>query len=268
MSDLAWRTNLRANLGLWPAVAANIAALAKRDGDVYDEGALLNYLPQSPSGKTPADARSVRNTVEILALSGLAMRTSEDPPRFRLTVLGASVLGFLGVIGDKKFINDKNRPLVARPLIRGLGRVAEYRAIWSLLRAVDNRLSNEELNRAMARMKSPADVRSAAQAILASRASGKPTVIGPRLYEDAEYADPAKRSDQRKAINPLFTLIGGGWLFLSPGEGEQDEARSLEPWVQGMIDDSLADALDVSSGIELIHAEAISRASAAPISVW
>src|SRR5882762_8142202 len=98
-TPLRWRTNLRANLVLWPDVAANIAALVAADGQPYSEDEFIKSFPAASKDttKAPTDARAVRNTFEALALAGLAFKDSSDPPLFRLTDLGASLFSFLGV---------------------------------------------------------------------------------------------------------------------------------------------------------------------------
>jgi hypothetical protein len=77
----------------------------------------------------------------------------------------------------------------------------------------------------------------AADAIRQSRVVNDPTQIGPRLYEDAKFTTAPE--DQRKAINPLFLLAGGGRIFMRM----EDSRRILEEWACGMIDQALAQDL-------------------------
>src|ERR1041385_4845447 len=156
---LAWRTNLRTNLVLWPEVAPNIASLASRDGSTYNETDLLKHFPSEGGKKAPTDARAVRNTAEVLALAGLSYVEAGEPPHFRLTDLGRATFSVLGVIGGKKPGKAENRRVLAASLIRALSSVAEYRAIWQLMRLTGDRLTNEELNRAIARMRYVEDAR-------------------------------------------------------------------------------------------------------------
>src|SRR5712671_6549847 len=109
-TPLRWRTNLRANLVLWPEVAPNIAALINAAGQTYNEDELIKSFPGSSkeTTKAPTDTRAVRNTFEALALAGLAFKDSTDPPKFQLTDLGASLFTFLG-IGSQRFANEANR---------------------------------------------------------------------------------------------------------------------------------------------------------------
>jgi hypothetical protein len=262
---LTWRTNLRANLVLWPTVAPNIAALAKQDGRIYDEAAFLASFPRSDGEKAPTDARAVRNTIEVLALAGLAFRDQSNPPHFRLTALGRSLFSFLGVTSGTRFATEANRALLADLLIRALAVVAEYRAIWMLMSGTAGVLSNEELNRAIGRIRFLDDIDSTVKSILEARSDGDVARIGPRLYNDADYANEATRLDQRKAMNPLFLLAGGGGIFITLG----DELRRLEDWAMPLIDRRLRDTTP------LIHAspdpqevELISGSGAAPFDFW
>lgn len=244
--QVSWRTNLRTNLVLWPDVSGNIAALAQCEGEVYDESALLSRFPAGEGEKSPTDARAVRNTFEVMALAGLAYRTEDDPPRLRLTELGRSLFSFLGVVGGTRFANEANRAIVADALIRAGSVVIEQRAIWMLMRRTEGLLTNEELNRAMARVHSLADVTEAAKVVREARRKSDPTIIGARLYENESYADSAKREDQRKALNPLFLLAGGGRMFISLEPS--DPYRRLEEWAVPLIDRRLQEP------VPLIHA--------------
>lgn len=251
--NLEWRTNLRGNLDLWPSISTNIQAMMGRDGQEYDEAAMLAAIPKSADGKSPEDTRTVRNTFEILALSGLAHKTADAAPLFRLTNLGRSTATFLGALGEKRFANEANRHLVASQLIRGLAVVAEIRAIWTLMRKTGNQLTNEELNRVMPHLKMFESIGPVAESVLNSRMKADPKLIGPRLYEDDKFGTD-KESDQRKAINPIFLLAGGGRLFLRLDQST--ELRTLESWAVPIIDDQLR------RDVVLIHASTDARDAA------
>lgn len=236
---LVWDINLRTNLVLWPSPAPNIAALAGKDGDLYDERAFLAGFPQGTDGRAPNDTRAVRNTFEAMALEGLAYRTG-SPDVFTLTPLGRCAFSFLGAGQDRTFANAHSRRLLGEPLIRGLAAIEEYRAIWRLMRLAGNMLTNEELNRALNIMKASEDVEKAANAVLDAREGGDPTAIGPRLYHDDLYATDA--SEQRKAINPQFLIAGGGGIIINVDRN--DEMRRLEDWAIPLLDRALATGTD------------------------
>jgi hypothetical protein len=207
-------------LDLWPDVSENISTLCSFDGQPYDEGTMLGQ-----------NDRAVRQTVEILSLSGLAYKAGA-PPTFHLTNLGRCLFSFLGVIGPTNFSNDQNRYLLAEALIRALSTVLEYRAIWELMLRTGNLLTNEELNRAMARLTYLADVSATADSILRAREQGNVAAIGPRLYEEAKFGGP-NENDQRKAINPIFLLAGGGRIFLQLDHSSEN--RRLDDWAVPLI---------------------------------
>lgn len=253
-----WRTNLRTNLVLWPDVAPNIAALAAQDGAAYDETQLLAAFPQAGT-----DGRAVRNTFEVLAVAGLAVRDGA-PAVFRLTSFGRTVFSFLGVTGATRFLNAQNRHLLAELFIRALSSVVEYRAIWSLMRRTGDILSNEELNRAMAQIKYLDDVPLAADRVMDARRRNDVTLIGDRIYEPEKYVDPVGRADQRKAMTPLFQLAGGGKLFIT-----LDDDRRIEDWAVPMIDRRLAEPgpmLHASTDADV--SSLVSEYAAAPFDVW
>jgi hypothetical protein len=95
-----------------------------------------------------------------------------------------------------------------------------------------NLLTNEELNRAMKRLNYLADIPATAKAIIEARETGDPSIIGPRLYEDAKFGG-ANQNDQRKAINPIFLLAGGGRIFLQLDH--TTESRRFEDWAVPLI---------------------------------
>jgi hypothetical protein len=234
---ITWRTNLRGNLDLWPDVSPNIEAVCKFDSKPYNEEQILQTIP-SEGARAPTDGRTVRNTVEILALSGLGYKDDSSDPIFRLTNLGRCVFSFLGVMGPVRFANEHNRHLLADAMIRALGTVIEYRAIWALMLGAGNLLTNEELNRGMGRTRFISDIPAVAEDILAARKSKNPADIGPRIYEDEKFGSPAE-ADQRKAMNPLFLLAGGGRIFLQLDQ--TSEFRRLEDWAIPLIERQLSE---------------------------
>ena len=229
-----WDINLRTNLRLWENPSPNIVSLVRAEGEIYDESSLLSAFPKK-DGKTPTDTRAVRNTFEVLAHAGLMLRSGE-PQRLKLSPLGRSVFSFLGAIGEGRFANQRNRELLAAPIIRAMSTIVEVRAIWALMRRTDNCLSNEELNRAMSAITEISQISDVGASILTSRLEADPTIIGERIYKAAEFGTE-KENDQRKAMNPHFLLAGGGGLFISVGDGEM---RTIEPWAVDLIDDALA----------------------------
>lgn len=252
----AWDLNLRAILRLWPEPSPNVAALAAFDGQPYDEETILAAFPASA-----ANPRAVRQTFEALAQSALMYRDRSVGDQLRISPLGGNVLSFLGIVGERRFANAANLELVARPLIRALAAIVECRAIWMLMRACSDMLSNEELNRAIARIPTLAEVPAAAAAINKARLSGDPTEIGPREYEEAKYGG-VNETDQRKAMNPQFLLAGGGGVFISLGHG--NPMRRLEPWSIPWIDRALATE-DGDGHADLERAAVLRRSRAAGV---
>ncbi len=230
---LVWDLNLRANLVLWPTVGPNISALVGVAGQPYDETVFLKALAPT-AGTGPADTRAVRNTFEVLAHAGLALRTDQD--LFSLSPLGTCVFTFLGTTGGHAFVRPQNRKLVAAPMVRALGALAEVQAIWRVWRTADNRLSTEELNRVVGAMKNLEDAPAAAAAVDRSRAAGDVTLIGPRAYNDGDYGT-TRASDQRKAINPLVLLASAGGLMIQERTAGDWQ---LEGWAAPLIDSSIA----------------------------
>lgn len=235
--EVVWCSGLRSLLRLWPEPTPNIGALLQCIGEPYDTSRFLEVLVTAQAGaavsagaKIPRDARSVRNTLQVLTAAGLAMRDSSDI--LVLTELGRQVLSFLGLVGGTKFANESNLVLVAEPLVRGLSVLVEIRAIWMLMRLSDNALSNEELNRSMSEVGVLSDIPSVAAKVRRSRIAGDPTLIGERHYEPEKYSSPDSL-DQRKVMNPLFALAGAGGVLI---EDQADGLRTLSKRMIGYID--------------------------------
>jgi len=241
--ETTWDINLRANLRLWPAPAWNIARLAACFGETYDESAFLEAMKREDATKAPGDTRSVRNTYEALAQGGLVYRSGGTDDALRPTSLGMSVLSFVIGTPSHSFANEANRHLLAPALVRALSLVVENRVVWGLMRCCDNILTNEELNRAMARVARLSDVGSAAEAISQARAAGDVSMVGARIYKPEQFGTD-QESDQRKAINPHVLLAGGGGWFIEL----EDTRRRLLPWAVELVDNAL------EQDVPLIHA--------------
>jgi len=220
-----WALNVRANVTLWPTPLNHAVSLFACAGQVWDEVAFAAQLG--------SDERAVRQTFEVLARIGFVFRdTATDV--LTLTRMGDQVGRFLGFGASPSFANLGNLQLIAAGLCRALGQVVEYQVIWRVMRLCDNRLTNEELNRVIARVSTPSDIDPTVAAVLQARVAADPTVIGPRLYENSEYAsDPA---GQRRAITPLFQRAAAGGILIDMSGDD----RRIRGFVIAAIDRELA----------------------------
>ena len=259
---IAWNTGLRANLVLWPEVAPNIAAIARCDGELYDQDALRSkYFQEDDTG--PNTNRAVRDATAITSLAGLLYRQPTPQDRLFLTDLGASVFSFLGVLGERHFSNKNNLGLLVEPMARGLSVIREYQVIWRLMRATDNSLSNNELNRAMKRITQLDDIAPTAAAILEARVTGQLSSIGDPLYL------PPEEADERKAMNPWFRVAGAGGVLIDIDGA--DGSRHLRPEAAEVIDALLLASpplFDSSSDMKVATAIARRAAVARPTEMY
>ena len=250
-----WDANFRGNLRLWPKPSQILSSIAALDGKLYNERDFLRYLPVGTEQKSPTDTKRVREPIECLQYAGLAIKDG-TPLVFRLTDLGRYVFSLLAADGENPTLRNGNRALLANTLIRGLGIVVEYRIIWKLMRLVDNKLTNRELNLAMAMIHSEADANAAADAILRFRETGNQKWIGNVIYAD--------KTEERKAINPKFLLAGGGGTFITVERN--DEYRRFPPSIVPVIDSVLEKPLrsvHISTSNNVVMA--ISNAAAAEL---
>jgi hypothetical protein len=264
---MEWRDSLRANLSLWPNLTPNLAAISTCAGKPWDEAAFLEAIKaetarqaslaptgigstlagdeegssdepgdnqppgaaQQAAAKVAGTNRTVRQTIEIMVLGGLAYR--DEAKVLHLTAVGKELLRFLrpNELG-KRIANPQNIHLAGRLMLPGLMAIAEYRAVLLLSAQADGRLSTEELNRsirAMSAWPTPdrALVDRLAGSIIEARSAGDVRAIGARWYRDEDYGT-AKEGDQRKAVNPWFLLAGGGGLVI---ETIQQAERRIHP---------------------------------------
>ena len=162
---MEWRDSLRANLALWPTVTPNLLAVASCAGQPLNEDDFLKAIQTGGTpisdeasagldedgvgeGKAATTARTVRQTVEVLVLGGIAYRDQDK--RFQLTPVGTELIAFLtATAGSSKLSNPKNFHLAGRLLLPGLMAVPEYRAVLILASLCGGQISTEEFNRSI-----------------------------------------------------------------------------------------------------------------------
>ena len=243
-----WGLPIRANLRLWPTPTDNMLRVLSFIGQPWDEEAIGAAI----GGADPR--RAVRQTFEVLARTGIALRNPSDG-RFVLTKLGDSALRFIGVRGGKAFVNANNLHLLGAMFVPALSRVIEYQAIWSVMRRCGDRLTNEELNRVMARVRQPEDIEPCAEAVRESRLQEDLALIGPRIYEDNKFLSAPE--DQRRAITPLFQRISAGGIILDLSGDE----RIIRPKLVPAIDAALRVQPSLHASTKATDVLAMSRAS-------
>ena len=135
-----------------------------------------------------------------------------------------AALSFVLDPADRVVANEANRSLLAPALVRALSLVVENRVVWSLMRGGGNVLTNEELNRSMARIQVLSDVAPAIDVLRTARAASDISLIGDRIYRQDQF-DSDEAGDQRKAMNPHFLLAGGGGWFIEVEETKRRLSR-------------------------------------------
>jgi hypothetical protein len=265
---MEWRDALRANLSLWPNLAPNLAAIGLCAGENYSSDLFFEALssfegqasidlesaeeslaeaensveatedsssiPLQGKSKKASTDRTIRNTVEVMALGGLAFVEDES---VHLTRTGKTLLRFLSSRnGVPSIANNNNIHLAGKLLLPGLMAVPEYRAILMLIDSIDNYISPEELNRAIGVMIEwdyPHEALMAEMAIKIkqSRFHNDVASIGQRWYKNEDFGT-VQASSQRKALNPWFLLSGGGGLVL---QTEANSTRRIHPLLRNEI---------------------------------
>lgn len=219
-----WALSVRANLGLWPTVTDHVRLLFTCVGQTWDEEAFARVL-------TTGDTRAVRQTFEVLARVGFMYR-DDGSDELCLTPMGDSACRFLGLSGGVTFANESNLHLLASSVSRAVAQVIEYQAIWRVMRGCDDFLTNEELNRVMARVFDEQDIVPTVEAVRDARNAEDPTVIGPRIYNDHEYQSAP--AEQRRAITPVFQRLSVGGLLMSLGNERRFHA-SIVPAIDAAL---------------------------------
>ena len=232
-----WGGSLHLTFRLLPEPSPNLRPFLEADG--LNEQQVLERLPYQAArargrqGATP-DRRRYRDGRHIYQLAGLLYEDADGV--VRVTELGRATLRWLDML------TPKNARILGRHAAYALSaaqlvnptragqrydqemRVFPFAFVWRAMLALENRISSDELNRALFRVRSEADLAAAIDSIRTARATGDPSAMG------AETISGPGKNDR---VIPWVALASFGWTLISdkrPGDAAYtipQETRSL-----------------------------------------
>lgn len=221
-----WGGSLHQTFRLLPEPSSNLRPFLEADGLTSDE--LLAKLPYDkaraadPSKKGP-DPKRYRDGKQVYQTAGLLFEGDEK--RVHVTTLGHAVLRFL------EFVNPQNALILARHAAYALAacqlrnptgagsqydgaiEVWPFSFIWRAMLALEDKISSDELNRAMFKVRNEDDLCGAIETIREARAAGDITLLGDEVVTGAEKND---------RIIPWIALASFGWTTISSKKAGSD----------------------------------------------
>jgi hypothetical protein len=211
-----WGGSLHQTFRLVPP-SPNLRVFLESDGRGADE--VLARLPYDaaragPVGRGQPDPKRYRDGKQVYQSAGLLY---EDAGVVRVTILGKTTLRWLDLI------NQKNYRLLGRHAAYALGacqlrnptgagseydssvEVFPFAFIWRAALALDRKISSDELNRALFRVKNEVELQAAITNIRNARKTGNVSVIGPETIT-------GHGKDDR--IIPWMSLASFGWTLI------------------------------------------------------
>ena len=218
-----WAGSLHTSFRLLPQPSGHLRPFLESDGATRDE--ILARLPYDKSRSrgeprdTP-DAKRFRDARQVYETTGLLYDTGDV---VRVTVLGKAVLRWLDKLTEKNVVllgRHAAYTLAACQLRSPIGdpydesvSVFPFSYIWRAMFALGGRISSDELNRAMFKVKNESDLSEAVERIRAAREGGELAIMG----EETITGD--KKNDR---IIPWMSIASFGWTLISEkraGEG-------------------------------------------------
>ena len=267
-----WTGSLHQTFRLLPVndQSRNLKPFLESDGETPD--ALLLRLPYdvaraqargsqrtTPHPKRYRDGKQVYQTVGLLY--------EDESHTIRLTDLGFATLRWLTIITENNSVILARHSAYALAACQlrnptGAGRrfddsleVFPFRFIWTAMLALDGKISSEELNRALFKVKNEDDLDTAIEAIAAAREASDLSLLGPEVVT-------GKAKNDR--IIPWMSLASFGWtLFPDKREREGSTYYELIPRTIDIVKQAAhwrrkhRDFSSVSEYVEHISASAV-----------
>jgi hypothetical protein len=236
MPETTWTGSLHQTFRLLGAQSRTLVPILSADGLTPAE--VLARLPydaaraQSRGGGTGTpDPKRYRDAKQVYQTVGLMYENDEG--RLTTTELGKATLRWATLV------NEKNASILGRHAAYALAAcqlrnptgggkkyaedmvVFPFQFIWRAMLGLDGRISSEELNRALFRVRNEDELSQCIERISSARASGSVGSLG-----DEVITGPGKND----RIIPWLSLASFGWtLFPDKRGGEHEDHYSLPP---------------------------------------
>lgn len=241
VAKVVWGGSLHQTFRLLPDASEHLRVFLEADGMTPDD--VLDRLPyEAARAATPGtrpDPKRYRDGKQVYQTVGLLYQ--DDDGRVHVTDLGVTVLRWLSLL------NDKNAVILARhaayalaacqlqnPTGQGQGYAPEvvvhpFAFIWRAMLRLDGRISTDELNRAIFRVKNEDDLEAAIETIESSRMAGNPSVMG------AETITGVGRNDR---VISWMALASFGWTLITDKRTTGDSYYRIPPATARLVADA------------------------------
>lgn len=228
MPETTWTGSLHQTFRLIGAQSRTLVPCLESDGLKQDE--ILARLPYDEAraqarggGNGRPDPKRYRDAKQVYQTVGLLFEREDG--RLRVTDLGQATLRWTRIINDKNSVILAKHAAYALSACQlrnptGAGRkydsnmaVFPFQFIWRAMLALDGKISSDELNRALFRVRNEDDLVDAISKIAEIRRSGRIEDLG------HEVITGDKKNDR---IIPWISLASFGWTLFPDKRGSED----------------------------------------------
>lgn len=243
MPETTWTGSLHQTFRLLGAQSPTLVPFLESDG--LSQDAVLARLPydvvraqaRGASGTGGPNAKRYRDPRQVYQTAGLLYEREDGS--LKVTELGKATLRWTSIINENNFVILARHAAYALSACQlrnptGAGRkysedmvVFPFQFIWKAMLGLDGKISSDELNRALFKVRNEEDLAEAIAKIAAARASGSIEDLG------AEVVTGAKKNDR---IIPWISLASFGWtLFPDKRRGGGGSYYELEDRTLGIV---------------------------------
>lgn len=228
MHETTWTGSLHQTFRLVGAQSRTLVPFLESDGLTQDE--ILDRLPYDEAraiarggGNGRPDPKRYRDAKQVYQTVGLLFE--RDDGRLKVTDLGHATLRWTRIINDKNSVILAKHAAYALSACQlrnpsGAGRkyqddmvVFPFQFIWRAMLALDGKISSDELNRSLFRVRNEGDLQDAIAKISDARRVGNLEDLG------AEVISGDKKNDR---IIPWISLASFGWTLFPDKRGGED----------------------------------------------
>lgn len=245
-TETTWGGSLHSTLRILPPAPYLVPYLSCEG---RTRGEVLAQLPfdvarSNDPTKTRPDDKRRREVQHMCEWTGLAF--DDEDELLRVTDLGAAVLRWATVPdgGDRPLIHDGNALILGRHAAYALAAcqlrnptgagqkydpsmvVFPFAFIWRVMLASDNRLSSDELNRAVLRIRNEDDVDECARLIAESRDAGTTEMLG---------AETLGESASNDRLIAWMALASFGWVLLRDKRETKTPFYTIRPGAEEIL---------------------------------
>lgn len=215
----SWGGSLHQTFRILPKPAPQLRPFLEADGLTPEE--VLARIPYEPAragdeGTGQPDPKRYRDCKQVFQTAGLLYEG--DDKRLHVTELGQAVLRWLDIINERNIVIFGRHAAYALAACQlrnptGAGRdyaeefeVFPFSYIWRAMLALEDRITSDELNRALFKVSNEGELHAAIESIRVAREAGTIETMGDETITGA-------RKDDR--IIPWMSLASFGWTLIN-----------------------------------------------------